>query len=145
MLDPVSPYCVLPRFQVRSIPVTKRGVYFAVRDEGACLSLIALRVYYITCPNVTLNHAFFPETPTAADITAIVAQEGRCVSNAQMVETPRLVCKGDGEWTLPTGGCKCRPGHEPAGHECRGKYRLGPAPTHTFCGAAVSDMKSVLV
>lgn len=108
--------------QVRSIPVTKRGVYFAVRDEGACLSLIALRVYYITCPNVTLNHAFFPETPTAADITAIVAREGRCVPNAQMVETPRLVCKGDGEWTLPTGGCKCRPGHEAVGHECKRKF-----------------------
>ncbi|XP_022665650.1 ephrin type-B receptor 1-B-like isoform X2 [Varroa destructor] len=125
---------VIINTEVRSIPVTKRGVYFAVRDEGACLSLIALRVYYITCPNVTLNHAFFPETPTAADITAIVAQEGRCVSNAQMVETPRLVCKGDGEWTLPTGGCKCRPGHEPAGHECRAcphgmfKSTVGDAP-----------------
>lgn len=30
--------------EVRSVPVTKKGVYFAFRDEGACISLLGVRV-----------------------------------------------------------------------------------------------------
>ncbi|KAK9746725.1 Ephrin receptor ligand binding domain [Popillia japonica] len=41
--------------EVKSIPVTKKGVYFAFRDQGACISLLAIKVYYITCPEVTIN------------------------------------------------------------------------------------------
>lgn len=30
--------------EVRSIPVTKKGVYFAFKDQGACISLLAIKV-----------------------------------------------------------------------------------------------------
>lgn len=30
--------------EVKSIPVTKKGVYFAFRDQGACISLLAIKV-----------------------------------------------------------------------------------------------------
>lgn len=30
--------------EVRSIPVTKKGIYFAFRDQGACISLLAVKV-----------------------------------------------------------------------------------------------------
>lgn len=105
---------------MRSIPVSKKGVYFAFRDQGACLSLIAIKIYYIVCPNITTNYAVFPETSTGKELTAIVPAEGRCVANAQQIEKPRLLCKGDGNWTLPSGGCKCMAGFEPVGQTCQG-------------------------
>ncbi|CAB0014611.1 unnamed protein product, partial [Nesidiocoris tenuis] len=70
------------------------------------------RVYYLTCPEVTANFAKFPSTPTGKEVTLIEQATGRCVDNAEEVETPTYLCKGDGKWYLPTGGCKCKPGFE---------------------------------
>nr|CAH7714085.1 unnamed protein product [Callosobruchus chinensis] len=100
--------------EVKSIPVTKKGVYFAFRDQGACISLLAIKIYYIVCPEVTVNFARFPSTPTGKEITIIEQATGTCVSNAEPVDgTPTYLCKGDGKWTLPTGGCKCKAGFQP--------------------------------
>ncbi|XP_044261183.1 ephrin type-B receptor 1-B isoform X5 [Tribolium madens] len=100
--------------EVKSIPVTKKGVYFAFRDQGACISLLAIKVYYITCPEVTINFAKFPAKPTGKEITLIEQATGSCVPNAEMVDgTPTYLCKGDGKWTLPSGGCKCKAGFQP--------------------------------
>lgn len=114
---------VIINTEVRSIPVTKKGVYFAFRDQGACLSLIAIKIYYVVCPKVTKSFGVFPETPTGKELTAIVSAEGQCVANAVEIEKPRLLCKGDGNWTLPSGGCKCMAGYEPVGQACRGELR----------------------
>ncbi|RWS16488.1 ephrin type-B receptor 1-B-like protein [Dinothrombium tinctorium] len=133
---------VIINTEIRSIPVTKKGVYFAFRDQGACLSLIAIKIFYVVCPNVTMNFAYFPETPTGKELTAIVPAEGSCVANAVEVEKPRLLCKGDGNWTLPSGGCKCMPGYEPVGQTCQvcppstfkpvvGDELCGPCPAHS--------------
>lgn len=112
---------VIINTEIRSVPVTKKGVYFAFRDQGACLSIIAIKIFYITCPNITTNFAFYPETPTGRELTTIVETDGVCVANSQQVEIPRLLCKGDGNWTLPSGGCKCMPGYEPMGQSCQGE------------------------
>ncbi|XP_017482217.1 PREDICTED: ephrin type-B receptor 2-like, partial [Rhagoletis zephyria] len=110
---------VIINTEVRSVPVTKKGIYFAFRDQGACLSIIAIKIFYITCPNITSSFAFYPETPTGKELTTIVETDGICVANAQQVELPKLVCKGDGNWTLPSGGCKCMPGYEPVAQTCQ--------------------------
>lgn len=110
---------VIINTEIRSVPITKKGVYFAFRDQGACLSLIAIKVFYVTCPSVTMNFAFFPETPTGHELTAIVSAEGQCVANTAVVDVPRLLCKGDGNWTLPSGGCKCVAGYEPVEQSCQ--------------------------
>lgn len=110
--------------EIKSIPVTKKGVYFAFRDQGACISLLAIKIYYITCPEVTINFAKFPATPTGKEITIIEQATGSCVSNAEVVGgTPTYLCKGDGKWTLPTGGCKCKAGFQPDVEKqaCKGK------------------------
>ncbi|XP_066144115.1 ephrin type-A receptor 4-A isoform X2 [Euwallacea fornicatus] len=99
--------------EVKSIPVTKKGVYFAFRDQGACISLLAIKVYYITCPEITINFAKFPATPTGKEITVIEKAQGTCVTNAEVVGTPTYFCKGDGKWTLPSGECKCKAGFQP--------------------------------
>lgn len=51
---------------------------------------------------------------------------GRCVDNAEQVDTPMYLCKGDGKWYLPTGGCKCKAGFEADldKQTCNGEYRV---------------------
>lgn len=112
---------------MKSIAVTKKGVYFAFRDQGACISVLAVKVYYITCPAVTENFAHFNETPTGREITIIEQQTGVCVENAESNEPPTYLCKGDGKWTILTGGCKCKVGYEPDYEKqtCNGESHLG--------------------
>ncbi|KAJ8679399.1 hypothetical protein QAD02_015186 [Eretmocerus hayati] len=98
--------------EVKSIPVTKKGVYFAFRDQGACISLLAIKVYYISCPEVSVNYARFPATPTGREVALIEQSVGSCVANAVEIEQPKFLCKGDGKWYLPSGGCHCKPGYQ---------------------------------
>lgn len=109
---------------MKSIAVTKKGVYFAFRDQGACISVLAVKVYYITCPAITENFAHFNETPTGREITIIEKQVGVCVKNAESAEPPTYLCKGDGKWTILTSGCKCKVGFEPDYEKqtCTGEY-----------------------
>lgn len=100
--------------EAKSIAVTKKGVYFAFRDQGACISVLAVKVYYITCPAITINFAHFNETPTGKEVTLIEQQTGLCVDNAESPDgTPSYLCKGDGKWSILSGGCKCKVGYEP--------------------------------
>lgn len=73
---------------------------------------------------MTENFANFNETPTGREITIIEKQNGTCVANAESSETPTYLCKGDGKWTILTGGCRCKVGYEPdyANKTCNGKY-----------------------
>lgn len=103
---------VIINTEVKSIPVTKKGVYFAFRDQGACISLLAIKVYYLTCPEVTVNFAHFQTTPTGKEVTLIEQATGKCVENSEEIDTPTYLCKGDGRWYLPSGGCKCKAGYE---------------------------------
>ena len=99
--------------EVKSIPVTKKGVYFAFRDQGACISILAVKVYYITCPAIRVNFAHFNETPTGREI--IEQQTGVCVENSEPIDNqmPTYLCKGDGKWSILNGGCRCKVGYEP--------------------------------
>ncbi|XP_071528674.1 ephrin type-A receptor 4-A isoform X4 [Panulirus ornatus] len=98
--------------EVRSIPVTKKGVYFAFRDQGACISLLAIKVYYITCPEITKAFTHFPTTPTGSEVTSIEQATGTCVAHAREESSPSFLCTGDGQWSLLGGGCACLPGYQ---------------------------------
>ncbi|XP_041378210.1 ephrin type-B receptor 1-B-like isoform X2 [Gigantopelta aegis] len=90
-----------------------RGAYFAFQDEGGCVTLISIKIYYITCPNVTVNFAFFPETPTGDTDYSLVDQRGQCVENAVEMEAPTHLCRSDGTWyAKPKGRCECMMGYE---------------------------------
>uniref|UniRef100_A0A2M4AKF5 Putative tyrosine kinase eph ephrin receptor family n=1 Tax=Anopheles triannulatus TaxID=58253 RepID=A0A2M4AKF5_9DIPT len=125
--------------EVKSIAVTKKGVYFAFRDQGACISVLAVKVYYITCPAVTINFAHFNETPTGREVTIIEQQMGVCVENAEAFEQPTYLCKGDGKWTILSGGCRCKVGYEPDNEKqtCNvcpvGKFRSAEVKACTIC------------
>uniref|UniRef100_A0A8C4H033 receptor protein-tyrosine kinase n=1 Tax=Dicentrarchus labrax TaxID=13489 RepID=A0A8C4H033_DICLA len=94
-------------------PVSRNGFYLAFQDYGACMSLIAVRVYYRKCPSVIQNGAVFPETLSGAESTSLVAARGVCVPNGEEVDVPiKLYCNGDGEWMVPIGRCMCKAGYE---------------------------------
>ena len=111
--------------ETRSIPVTKKGVYFAVRDQGACISLLAVRVFYRTCAEVRAGFATFASAPTGRQETTIKTARGTCVANAEPGERgqPQYICKGNGEWDVLDGQCNCRPGYEAveANQTCHGE------------------------
>ncbi|XP_055340123.1 ephrin type-A receptor 3-like isoform X2 [Paramacrobiotus metropolitanus] len=115
--------------EVRDIPLSKnaKGVYFAFQDQGACISVLAVKVYYITCPNVTINSAVFPETPTGPDVASIAETFGQCLPNSVQIEPPKYLCKSDGSWYYMTGSCLCMPGTERVQNTCKacpvGKYK----------------------
>uniref|UniRef100_A0A3B4WBL6 Ephrin type-B receptor 1-like n=1 Tax=Seriola lalandi dorsalis TaxID=1841481 RepID=A0A3B4WBL6_SERLL len=109
--------------EVRSFgPLSKgKGFHLAFQDLGACMSLLAVRVFYKKCPSVVQNFAYFPETLTGAESTSLVIARGSCISNAEEVDVPiKLYCNGDGEWMVPIGSCSCKAGYEPDnGNVCR--------------------------
>lgn len=111
--------------EVRSFgPVSRNGFYLAFQDYGACMSLIAVRVFYRKCPRVIQNGAVFPETLSGAESTSLVAARGVCVPNGEEVDVPiKLYCNGEGEWMVPIGRCMCRAGYQPVENAtaCRGE------------------------
>ena len=102
---------VIINTETRSIDVRKKGVYFAIRDQGACISLLAVKIYYLTCPEITVDFAHYPETPTGAEETTIEKIAGSCVENAVPVDTPFNLCQGDGSWKYNSGRCVCMAGY----------------------------------
>ncbi|XP_006145139.1 ephrin type-B receptor 6 isoform X1 [Tupaia chinensis] len=106
-------------------PLTQRGFYVAFQDTGACLALIAVKLFSYTCPTVLRAFASFPETQASgAGGASLVAAVGTCVAHAEPEEDgvggqtgnspPRLHCNGEGKWMVAVGGCRCQPGHQPA-------------------------------
>jgi len=80
------------------------------------MTLMSVRVYYVTCDVITSGLASFSATPTGAEPSSLVAVEGECVDGATMTSdrsVPRGHCKADGSWLLVTGGCHCAPGYQP--------------------------------
>ncbi|KAL5103641.1 Ephrin type-B receptor 4b [Taenia crassiceps] len=102
----------------------------AIRDQGACLMLDRIRIYYLTCPAWQVSFMSLPETPAGHDAEVREAQ-GHCVSGAEpilinesnFIDDPPLMnqskglkpsfCKANGQWhILKDNICECLPGFE---------------------------------
>uniref|UniRef100_A0A8C5LSH0 receptor protein-tyrosine kinase n=1 Tax=Leptobrachium leishanense TaxID=445787 RepID=A0A8C5LSH0_9ANUR len=93
-------------------PLTANGFYLAFQDQGACMALLAVRVFYRVCPAVVASLASFPETVSHG---LVVSAEGNCVDGAEssMGRRPTMYCREDGEWATPAvGECVCMAGRE---------------------------------
>ena len=85
--------------------------------KGACMTLMSVRVHYVTCDVITSRFASFPATPSGPEPTSLVAVDGQCVDGATTTDAqpaPRGYCKADGSWLLVTGGCQCAPEYQPS-------------------------------
>lgn len=93
-------------------PLKSAGFYLAFQDQGACMAVLAVRVYYRLCPAVVASLATFPDT-VPSELVQIA--DGSCVEGADesLGRRPTMYCKEDGEWAKPAAGeCVCTAGRE---------------------------------
>ena len=113
------------------------GIYLVFRDQGACVSLLSVRVSYTLCSAQVNKLAIYPRTPTGTNLTDLVQRTGSCVLNAEAKSTPFAYCQTNGNWffvsgsdetTANSGGnmCFCRPGffYHALNAQCLGKLLL---------------------
>ncbi|KAK0140785.1 Ephrin type-B receptor 4 [Merluccius polli] len=100
-----------------------RGVYLAFQSQGACMALLAVRVYYRKCPALLHSFTRFPET---IPHTLVQQAQGVCVENAVTPpgeqRPPSMLCGEDGQWVgmgIPSSSCACRPGYEASQSQLR--------------------------
>ncbi|KAM4874581.1 ephrin type-A receptor 1 isoform 2-T2 [Thomomys bottae] len=94
--------------------LTRRGLYLAFHNPGACVALVSVRVFYQRCPEAVHGLAHFPQTLPGPG--GLVEVSGTCLPHAQTSPgpsgAPRMHCSPDGEWLVPVGRCHCKPGYE---------------------------------
>uniref|UniRef100_A0A673Y6J1 receptor protein-tyrosine kinase n=1 Tax=Salmo trutta TaxID=8032 RepID=A0A673Y6J1_SALTR len=138
--------------EVREVgPISRKGLYLAFQDIGACIALVSVRVYYKRCPFTLRNLASFPDTVPRVDSSSLVEVRGACVEHAEERDTPKLYCGADGDWLVPLGKCVCSVGYEEMDGAClacrpgfykafTGNIKCSKCPPHSFSygeGAAV--------
>lgn len=101
--------------------LSRKGFYLAFQDNGACVALFSVRVYYKICPATIKSLAAFPETVAGGDKQNLRKVAGQCVDNAVSANPPLIYCTAEGEWVVPVGQCQCREGYEATGDACQGK------------------------
>ncbi|XP_031722310.1 ephrin type-A receptor 10 isoform X3 [Anarrhichthys ocellatus] len=140
--------------EVREIGhLNRKGFHLAFQDVGACVALVAVRVYYKRCLATVQNLAVFPDTVAEAAFATLVEVRGACVNNSE-VDTdspPRMHCSAEGEWLVPIGKCSCSAGYEEGHSSCeacpRGSYKMSSRQQECFpCPAnSVSEEEGSVV
>ena len=74
----------------------KKGIYLVFRDQGACVSLLSIKVYYTLCSSQINNLVIYPKTPTGSNVTDLVQRAGHCIENAESKITPFAYCQANG-------------------------------------------------
>lgn len=110
----------------RSVAPAKNGVYFAFYDQGACMTLLSVRIYYVVCPDLASNLTVFGRTVTGPDVTSVVQTRAKCADRAASELPVYALCKADGRW-MDLGlsdACQCLPGYQPDDllKNCTGNY-----------------------
>ena len=88
--------------ELREIPLSGSNgdkesfVRFAIRDTGACISLLSVEVSYVTCSAFSKHGISFPETPTGRDLTDLTQVSGKCPRFSTSTQTPKAICTAKG-------------------------------------------------
>ncbi|KAM7539188.1 hypothetical protein Aperf_G00000058930 [Anoplocephala perfoliata] len=108
---------------------TNGWMRLAIRDQGACLMLDRIRVYFLSCPAWQVGFMSLPETPAGHDAEVREVQ-GHCVSGAEAILPTQAefsetepsnqskglkpsFCKANGQWHIMQDNvCECLPGFE---------------------------------
>lgn len=104
--------------QTLSFATTKTGLYFGIKDEGACSSILYVKVYYEVCPTATTFLTHFPRTIPGEELNSVKKVTGKCSANATVsasnFKNPVSLCKADGTWQSLTSDCECVSGFIPS-------------------------------
>ena len=60
----------------------RKGLYIAINNQGACLSIQKIRIFYNYCPEVTRNLVSFPKTVSGNRNSDLFKVEGKCAPNS---------------------------------------------------------------
>ena len=119
---------VLTPFTYHGEIATKaKGLYIAIKDEGACIAITNITVGYNYCPEKGRYLVMFPRTIAPSNDTNLVMKIGRCSDkNAASQETLVGVCLSSGEWNISKNAkCLCQKGYELTDEdECKGVIKL---------------------
>jgi hypothetical protein len=74
----------------------KTYIRFAIRDTGACVSLLHAQVSYLTCTKVNLHGITFNDTPTGKELTDLIEVSGQCPLYSTYSQIPKAICTGKG-------------------------------------------------
>ena len=88
--------------------------YFAIQDEGTCITITRLIVFYHVCPSQTIDLTHTPETIAPVTGSPPITVKGHCVEKALTEDdcAPKLTCSPGGIWTPLLGsGCSCEQGY----------------------------------
>lgn len=112
--------------ELREIPLSLKSnsyIRFAIRDTGACISLLSVKAGYTTCSEFSKFGITFPETSTGKDLTDLVQVNGKCPLNSISTQIPKAICTAKGEWLITdqnlSDRCQCMPGYEFVNNQCR--------------------------
>ena len=88
------------------------GFYVGIRDEGTCITVHRILIFYHVCSGRTRDLMILPETvaPPNGGAIEVTAQ---CVEGASPLGggEVRMSCNGEGVWTAISGSeCSCDPG-----------------------------------
>ena len=109
-------------YNTKRFGVNKTGFYLAINDQGSCLSIKSIKVFYKACPEATIDFVHLPETLINRN-RDIIEAEGECVANAVPLDgdkaQPKRRCEEkwphDWEWSRWGGTevCRCKAGYQP--------------------------------
>lgn len=110
---------------VKNFAVTKPNIYLAIRDQGSCTTILAVKIYYLACPEIILSLAAFNKTVTGSNVLDSITEFGVCIENAEAKELPYSFCSVTGLWDL-TKGCECKLGYEAKDYrsKCESELKL---------------------
>ena len=99
-----------------SVVTKKRGIYLALLDQGACLTIRKFVVRYRYCSESGAILVRFPRTVAPANNINLTKQEGECTDpNSHKSSNGKLfgVCLSNGEWNITgNSACFCNKGYE---------------------------------
>ena len=85
--------------------------YFSIENLATCLILTRVVVFYRVCLYQVQNKIIYPETTTPRG-GMIQTIKALCIENAEPRNgsLPILRCSSNGDWSVVSGQCRCRPG-----------------------------------
>ena len=130
-LATVSPLQVIEDKQYTfnsSIAVTKKIIYFAFFDTGACFVTRRVKISYRFCPGEIQEQLVrFPKTIAPFNDSHPAYAEGECsVKNSKNKTRLLAACTSSGQWNSPghVVHCYCKPGYRFVGQKCEGALSL---------------------
>ena len=99
----------LINIELRDIGISSNKSYirFAIRDTGACISLLAFDVSYLTCPKLIKHGIIFQKTSTGHDLTDLIQVSGTCPLYSTNSQIPKALCTAKGMLTVYLDLTKC--------------------------------------